>query len=341
MGRASVVLVVAVVAVVLCAEVATAAPTVLLRHQWHEGDAFTWLVDVDAAGEVITRNLTQDPPARTALDVSVLITMPQYQTVEAVDADGNGTVATEIGTIEMDVTMPLMGTQHITLDMTNGQMTVAGQDQAMPEALGAFAGKPFRATISPRGEVLKSELPFDLADILGGGATSPLQAFKTLQQQPLVFPEQEIAPGYCWTQTRDVPVEVPEGAPELPAVEQAFIYRLVGFEDLGGVECARIEMLSVMDLPGVLELPMVGPTMAAPLQDASPRMGPIYLSSVATIWFDNAAGRVEKMEASMLMDMTQELEGSITVQDQQHDLHVQTQMSGFEVKVSVLRAAEG
>ena len=340
MGRASVVLVVAVVAVVLCAEVAHAAPTVLLRYQWHEGDTLTWLVDVDAAGQMVTSDLSQQTPMRVPVDVSVVTHMPLFQTVEAVDDDGNGTVLTEIGTMEMEVTVAGMEPRHMTIDMTKGQMDVDGQAMPFPDAGKSFALKPFRTTISPRGEVLKSELPSGLADILGEGATSPLQAFKALQQQPLIFPEEEIAVGYCWTQTQDLPVEVPEGGPELPPLAQTTIYRLVGFEDMGGVECARIEMLSVMDLLDALELPMVG-QMAGPMQDASTKMGPMHLSSATTIWFDNAAGRIEKVEANMLMDMTQEMEGTVTVQDQQHEIHIQTEMSGFEVKVSVLRAAEG
>ncbi|MCD6360668.1 MAG: hypothetical protein J7M38_07330 [Armatimonadetes bacterium] len=321
-------------AALLFGATASAQPTYLLRYKWQEGENITWLVDVEASGEVLTRDLSVNPPGVTRMDVSMTMSMPQYQIVESVDDDGNGTVVTRMGTMEMDITMPPVGTQHIMVE-PGGKATIAGADIPIPESLKQITGKPFKQVMSPRGDVLDMELPFKLEDFVDLGSTAPLQAIKALQQQPVIFPEQEAAEGYCWVNRQDLTPEADPGT-ELPPITKTMIYTLAGFEDINGIECARIELLGVMDIDGTLTMPMQGEG-----REGTSIVGPAHFSTTGTIWFDLEAGLPQKFEGSVLISVLQESEGSITVQDRKHDFHIQVEMNNFAVDFTMERAEEG
>jgi len=332
--------------IVLGMAAADAQPTWLMRYKWTEGESITWLVDLEARGAITTSGMGAVP--QTA-DISIVMHMSQDQTVEAVDPDGNATVLTEIGPMEMDVTLPVVGAQHITIDPKTGKVTAGGADVPAPDAVKRFLGRPFKHVLTPRGEVLEMELPFELADLMELGSTAPMQALKAMQQQPMIFPEQAIAPGYCWINRRDLPPKLPEGEQqtELPPITQTVTYKLAGFEDVAGTECARIEMLGVMEIGGVVTMPMQpragGPGLPPqmPIPQGTTKVGPAHFSISGTIWFDREAGQPLKAEAAMLLDVRQETEGSITVEGQQHDLHVQVELRDFEVLLTLVRAQEG
>ena len=165
-----------------------------------------------------------------------------------------------------------------------------------------------------------------------------MQALKAMQQQPMVFPEQAIAIGYCWLNERDLtPPTAEEGeAPELPPITQTMTYKLAGFEDVAGSECARIELLGVMEIAGTLTMPL-----QAPNQEGTTKVGPAHFSISGTIWFDREAGQPLKMEVTMLLDVMQEVEGTVTVEEKTQDFHMQVELRDFEILLSAVRAEEG
>lgn len=315
--------------------VAFAQPTWLLRYNWEQGETITWLVDMEAGGELTTRDMNSDPPKASILELTTLMTMSQYKTVEAVDADGNATVLTRIGTIEMDMTVPPMGAQHITVNAETGEITAAGTAVPAPQGLARLLAEPLKQVLSPRGEVLEVELPSGLADLMGFGSPGPMQVLKSLQERPMMLPEEEIGIGHCWIDRHDLAPAADDEA-ELPPVTQTITYRLAGIEDLAGVECLRIELLGVIDLGGTITMPMTGEG-----REGTTTMGPAHLSMSGTIWFDPAAGTPVKKDLRMLLDMQQEMEGSIKIEDDTHDFHVQVEMNGFEIDLTVERIEEG
>lgn len=309
-----------------------------MRYHWTEGQSITWLLDLQAQGEVVVQDMEGNPPNPQIMRPSAAMTMPLYQKVEALDDAGNATVLTEMGTIDADLTLPTIGTQHLTIDPNTGKVTAAGMDLPVPDAIKQFMGKPFRQVLSPRGEVLQMDFPFDLTELLNLGANAPLQVIKSLQQQPMIFPEEEIAIGHCWINRRDLTAQLaqtPEGA-ELPPITHTVIYKLAGFEDLAGTECARIELLGVQEIAGVITVPVQRDD-----QQVTSKVGPVYVSTSGTVWFDREAGQPLKLEATVLLDVLQESEGTVTFEGRPRDFHMQTQLHNFELTLSMVRAEEG
>ncbi len=324
-----------VLASVACAQ--TRAP-VLLRYQWEQGEEITLDVNVEMAGEVVTDDLLLDPPGRQRSDMTATMSMAQYQTIEAIDDDGNATVVNETGVIEMDMETEGMGAQHMTIDMANGKLMVGDKEMPAPAGMAKMAG-PVRQTLSPRGEVLDTQMSFDPAEMFNIGATAPLKMLEMFKTSNMTFPEQEVGEGYCWVQAVDLTPTVPEGeeAPEdPPTMAYSMSYAHAGYEDLGGVECVRIQMIGTTELSNLSGMPMPGID-----GDATSSLGPAHYSISGTIWFDNAAGCVRKVEAVVILDMVQEVEGTFKMGDKTRDVHSRTTMTGFEIYTTMERIDEG
>jgi len=147
---------------------------VLLRYKWNAGEEVSLKVAVETEGDMVMTDMTKEPPEETGMYISQSINMPMYQTVEAVDEEGNGTVAYQMGITEMDMTAGDQPAQHIVIDPVAKTMTVNGEPAPLPAtALGYFGGA-FRMVMSPLGEVLSFEAPEaqgDLAGMMGLSAT--------------------------------------------------------------------------------------------------------------------------------------------------------------------------
>jgi len=168
---------------------------------------------------------------------------------------------------------------------------------------------PFRAVMSKRGKLLAIEGLEKLAAPMPGPAGEKLEIGKLISDliskmgQPL-YPEGPVAVGQSWEWEMTIDPAAIMTALGLPIPEEAkqqlaalkFPIRststLVGFETVGGIECAKIEALS----PWQLNMPMPGPQGSSTTLSESG-------STKVTTWFDYAAGRKVKEATEVSMDM--------------------------------------
>ena len=319
---------------------ALAQGPVLLRHQWQAGEEITWDVSVEMEGVVVVEDLKVDPPGRQRLDMTVTTATTKFQTIEEVDEDGVATVLTEIGPIAITTDMGTGTMQHVTIDPQTGTMVVDGAEIPLPENARAAVGRTVRQVLSPRGELLETDASWDASTHMTGGIIMPQELMNVLERAPMVFPEGEVGEGYCWAQTADLELSGDALADErdatLPPISYVSSYKMAGFEDVGGVECARIEFIGAADIEGVLETPMPGDE-----NDAVTRFGPAHFGISGTIWFDHAGGRMLRVEARVVMDLIQEVEGRVKHGEQIGDMHTRISFEGLDVSSTAERIDEG
>jgi len=125
--------------------------------------------------------------------------------------------------------------------------------------------------------------------------------------QPM-FPDRPVTVGDRWEVKMVVdPAQMTEalGVPMPPEAKQQMsamkfpiqmTSTLVGFEDSGGVDCAKIETTAPWQLSMPMSLPQSGQGGAATLRETG--------TTKCTLWFDYAAGRTVRQTAEFSMDMT-------------------------------------
>lgn len=324
----------------MIAGTAFAQGPVLLRYQWQAGEEITWDINVEMAGLVVVEDLKTDSPGRQRLDMTMTTATTQFQTVEAVDEDGAATVLTEIGPLAITADVGMGAAQQITIDAQAGTMTVNGAEVPLPEAARASVGKTRRQVLSPRGELLETDTSWDTSAQMIAGVVLPQELFNVLQRAPMVFPEDEVGEGYCWAQSADLNLSgdpPAEGqAATLPPMSYVTSYKLAGFEDVDGVECARIEFIGAADIEGSIETPMPGDE-----NDAVTRFGPAHIGVSGTMWFDHAAGQLVRVETRVVMDLIQEIEGRVKQGEEIGDVHTRVNFEGLDVSATTERIAEG
>jgi len=293
------------VAYVLCLGFAAAqdADRVLLRYQWNAGDEITWQVVSETTGTVTMRDLTQDPVAETTTEVWTRATMPMSLVIEAVDADGNGTISYRLGPIDMDI---LQGgqQQYMRIDPEAGTMTINGEEQELPEHMMPGLLGDMKMVISPRGEMLSVHMPegAGMGDFFGGMDMG--QLLRMSQQTQMTFPEQPVSVGYSWGTS----VAAPFGAEVSDTFDTTVVATMAGLENVDGVQCARIDMVGAMD---IAELPMGLGGGPGPLPEGMEmHMGPMHISIQGSSLFDPAAGKIVSVNATVLMDMDQHISGT-------------------------------
>jgi len=157
-----------------------AGDRVLLRYKWNVGEEVSWAISTEGGGDQVNSDLTKEPPTEDAMNLALDMKMPMHQTVEAVDEEGNGSLAYQMGVMEVDVQAGAQPAQHVVIDPAAQKMIVGGEERPlMPPMLG-FLGEPIRMVVSPRGEVLSTQLPIDLELFFGTSQFSPMQALQTL-----------------------------------------------------------------------------------------------------------------------------------------------------------------
>jgi len=286
------------------------AERVLLRYQWNAGDEITWEVISETTATITMRDLTQDPPAENAMEMWMRSTMPLTLVVESVDADGNGTLSYRIGVMEMDM---LQGgqQQYIVMDPEAGTMTVNGEEQELPEQMMPGMLGDMKLVLSPRGEMIDAQIPegSPMAGMFGG--MDMAQLMRMSQQSQVTFPEQPVSVGYSWGSS----MASPFGDPDENQFDATMVLTLGGLPTVGGVQCARIDMVGAMDMA---ELPMTM-TMgggAGPMPEGiEMKMGPMHVSVAGSMMFNPAAGRVVSGDIDVLMDMDQHISGTAQAPD--------------------------
>jgi len=305
MHRLTVVLTTAVVACVLCLGFAAAqeGDRILLRNQWNAGDEITWQVTSETTGVVTMRDLTQDLVAETTTEVWTRVTMPMSLVIEAVDAEGNGTVSYRLGPIDVD-TLQGGQQQYIQIDPEAGTMTVNGEEQPIPGQMVPGLLGDMKLVFSPRGELLDMTIPegAGMGDFFGGMDME--QLMRLSQQSQMTFPEEPVSQGYSWAASTAAPFgEQPDAQFDSTAV-----LTLAGFETVDGVQCARLEMVGAMD---IAELPMGLGGGTGPVPEGMEMViGPMHISMEGSFLFDLAAGKMVSGDYDMLMDMHQHITGT-------------------------------
>jgi hypothetical protein len=289
------------------------ADKVLLRYKWQIGEQAKWVVNSEGTGTVVTQDLMKAPPEETVTSISSTSTMPMYQTVEAVDEEGNGTISYQMGIIEVDWEAADGTVQHIVMDPVAKTMTVNGETTPAPPTAMLFGDEPIRMVLSPRGRVLESTMPAAMEQLFGTGGLSPTHAFDMMQSQQMEFPEQPIGVGYTWTQTSAITTSAPPGEaeqgagdPEPPPFSFTAAYTLMGFETVAGVECAQIEAVGALDMTEAFQI-----TQSTEQVDLTIAAGPSHVSLRGFVYFDPAAGRMVKTEMDIIMNMRQHVQGEM------------------------------
>jgi hypothetical protein len=315
---------------------------VLLRYKWNAGEEVSCQVAIEAEGDMVMTDMTKEPPEETRMHISQTMNMPLYQTIEAVDGEGNGTVAYQMGIMEMDMTAGDQPAQHIVIDPVAKTMTVNGEPAPLPDTALGYFGAVFRMVMSPLGEVLSFEAPDmerNLPDMMGLSATQFAQMARTSQMQ---LPEEPISAGYSWAQTVDLstPRTAQEGeeaegeAAEAAPMTLTMVYTLVGFETAGEVECAKMELVGAMDMTMTVSPQTEGADLVV-------HMGPMHVSMHGFTYFDPEAGCVVSTEIDQIMDMRQETRGQVQVGDQTQDINMITTTEDFRTNTVVTREEEG
>ncbi|MGD9496066.1 MAG: hypothetical protein AB7Y46_07135 [Armatimonadota bacterium] len=289
------------------------ADRVLLRYHWNAGDEVVWQIKSETTGTITMRDLTEDPVEETTTEVWSSATMPMRLQVEAVDAEGNGTITYRFGTIEMDVAAQGQQ-QYIRIDPAAGTVTANGEQVPMPESIGNWLRAPIKLVVSPRGELLQVDLPETMQMPGGLGGMDMTQWMRLSQQWQMTFPEQPVSAGYAWGASMPGVFGADEEAGDvgegLEPPMATMVFTLAGWETVDGVECARVEMAGAMDiaqLPGGMR---GGLQMGAP-EGMQMTMGPMHMSVAGSILFDPEAGTVVSADMRILMDADQHMTGTV------------------------------
>ncbi len=337
-----------------------AGERVLLRYKWNVGEEVTWAISAEGGGEQVNSDLTKEPPTENAMNIFLDMEMPMHQTVEAVDEEGNGTVAYQMGVMQVNVQAGDQPIHHTIIDPAAQKMIVEGEEMPLPAPLLTVLGEPMRMVVSPRGEVLSSQVPIDLELFFGMTQVSPAQGFQTMPATQMVLPEQPIGIGYTWAKTTDIklgtasqdteagddeaeaqpaeqPEAVPPEAPEAPSgMTLTMLYTLADFETIEGVECARIEVVGVLD---AAEPFTISPSV--PGADLNVDLGPMHISMRGVIYFDPEASCEVRSEMHTIMQMRQETRGEVKHGDETHPIHMVTTSDNFEMDTITTREGEG
>ena len=324
---------------------------VLLRYKWNVGEEVTWTISAEGGGEQVNSDLTKEPPTEEGINLALDMTMPMHQTVEAVDEQGNGSLAYQMGVMEVDVQAGAQPPQHVVIDPAAQKMIVGGEEMPLMPPMLAFLGEPMRRVVSPRGEVLSTQLPIDLELFFGTSQFSPLQALQTMPAAQMVLPEEPIGIGYTWAKTTEVRLgpasEQPEaddeqaepGPPEqaeAPGLTLTMLYTLADFETIEDVECAKIEVVGALH---AAEPFTISPSL--PGADLNVAMGPMHVSMCGVIYFDPEAGCEVKSEMHTIMQMRQETRGELKRGDETLPIHTITTSKNFEMDTITTREGEG
>ncbi|MGI5817768.1 MAG: hypothetical protein ACOX9R_06680 [Armatimonadota bacterium] len=309
---------------------------VLLRYHWNPGEEIVWDVTSETTGAMIMRDLTKDPVEETVTSVWNRVVMPITLFVENVDEDGNATVTYQMGVMEMDVEAEGRQ-QYIRIDPQAGTMTVDGEPAPVPEQMLAGMAGSFRMVISPQGEMIDMDVPEGLRALMGASGMDMEQWMKLSQGWAASFPEEPIGIGRVWgaSMTPPLPVEGDAEGALAPPGELTVLYRLLGSRVVNGVECAQIEMLGVMDFetlptPGADAMPGVW----GALDGVEMTIGPMNVSISGTIDFDSVGGRLIASDASVIMDMTQRVKGTIPAPEGAQDVEVDMEIITHDMKVN-------
>lgn len=202
---------------------------------------------------------------------------------------------------------------YIRIDPQTGTMTVDGEEQALPEGTATGIAGPFSVVISPQGEVLEMHVPAGIAT-LAGPMGMDMSQWMRMSQWQATFPQEAVGVGHVWAASMPPPIPGAEDVADEQALSPSgsLLFRLADVRMVDGAQTAQIEMLGAIDFES---LPMGGPGMMGGAEDAGNlqvTIGPMHLSIVGTMDFDVEAGMVTVSQTTVIMDIVQHIEGTVT-----------------------------
>ncbi|GEM_PF-4034967 len=329
------VLVALTVLVAACGAWAQDDERVLLRYQWNAGEDIVWDVTAEATGTVITRDLKKDPVEETTVPVWTRVMMPITLSVESVDGEGNGTIAYKLGQMQMDVQAE--GRQmYMVFDPETGKMTADGEEVPLPEGMDAMMGTSFRMVMSPRGQLLEMELPEAMEAFMAGAGANMMQWMRMSQQWSATFPEEPVGVDHVWSAgPGDSLAGIVPGADgeAAPGMAGSILYHMTGTRTVANADCVAIDMLGAIDIDSLPTPPGMMGAMGG--EDFEFRMGPMHLSMVGGYDFDAAAGKLVGGDIRMVMDMVQQMKGTVQTPEGPQEMNMEIISRGIAVDVTI------
>lgn len=294
------------IAGVLSGAIAVAAAATLLATQ-DVGLRYRW-----TKGQVDKYQLTQEVqmhmggiPGLGEMTVTTTIGQAYSMTAMDVAANGNASLNMVIDAIKMSLASPMM---NMSYDSAAGTAPTDAMGAAMANVFSAMIGKNIQVVMTPRGSVEQvsgaSEMLKGMAEKMGGmsgpGMPSPTDMFSNdslkamFSQSFAMMPPAAVGVGGTWSNAFTIPNPLGDiafsGTSTLSAIEK-----------VNGRDMAKITV-------AFTTRPAGGPTNAP----ASPIPMTVTLGlgkGDSEIWFDIAAGRVEKVvgNTAQPMDMSMTL----------------------------------
>lgn len=314
------------------------ADGMVLRYQWNAGEESTLSMTCEGNGEMVLWMEIGGKGGEQDMDLTTVTKLPVYQTVESVDADGNAATAYQIGEMVVDVSGEGFPPQHIVVDPTGATMKVGEQETPMPEAAQWFFGRPIRMVMSPAGEVLEFYAPISHHEMFDMAGFSPAQFAQLVRTAQIALPKEGIQEGHSWAQTVDLSFYAPdektgaeEGVEAMPML-MTTVYTLAGFEQVDGSNCAKVDMVGVMELKEPTTVPISMPGVELTLE-----MGPARISISGFSYFDYENGRVVKSEIDTIMNMKQAIEGQFSFLGQTQNIQTEVAYDNYKTHTVMVR----
>ena len=236
-----------------------------LRYQYAVGTSDTYRMEM-------RQQMTMSGLGMGNAETNMVMSMDTAQAVQSVDEAGNGTILQTLGNTTVEL-------------LVNGQEVPAGELGTMVNGLS------MTIQVSPRGEVLDSQLG-DVSDPQLAQMVGMLE--DSFTQMTLELPEEEVAIGHTWTQ--DLPFDMDQPGMDLDTSTTA-TYTFLGWALVEGTPLAVLQSNVQIALSG--SFAEMGMTTTA----AGTGSGQGYT------YFDNTTGKIYSGVMEMTLNMTISGEG--------------------------------
>ena len=236
-----------------------------LRYQYAVGTADTYRMEM-------RQQMTMSGLGMGNAETSMVMSMDTTQAVQSVDEGGNGTILQTLGNTTVEL-------------LVNGQPVPAG------DLGGMVNGLTMTIQVTPRGEMLDSQLG-EVSDPQLAQMVGMLE--DSFTQMTLELPEEEVAIGHTWSQ--DLPFDMDQPGMDLDTSTTA-TYTFVGWAQVDGASLAVLQSNVQIALSGTFA--EMGMTTTASGTGAG--QGYTY--------FDNATGKIHSGIMEMTLNMTISGEG--------------------------------
>lgn len=213
-----------VVALAIFYSAAAGAEGVVLRYKYTEGDQLLYVMNATGEGtikmSVVSGDIDESKiPKEIPMEMAMKMTMESI--VNSVSEKGDATIDTKIRSYGLK---------------QNGQDILSYDDSAESDdenPIAAMFDEPFTMVVSPRGEIKEFR---GLESLKKLNPQMDLSQMISQFQQP--FPENAIKVGDKWKQSVPISAGI-EGSPGMSVETE---YEFLGFEDVKGLNCAKIKM---------------------------------------------------------------------------------------------------